>query len=1349
MSLRDSTTYRVVLWVLTLLCLGAGGYIAYLTFWGGSSPARLARAAELAYQRGQAADADKNWDLAQQRYDEARLLAQKGLDALQKLAEDRKISESEYKTLLGQLNWTKARAIRDYYYARAAAEDKPLPEPLDVLLQETFRPFPLIPDVDDRAEAIAAMRIAGAMLKSEDPEVLKEGIRLEITLTPILWKHAEPLLQEALKRDPNDLRAHYFLARYEFDQPLEDGVTPTDDRRKSAERVQLAREHLEHAKKKPVQYWRVLGLETEILNWTIRTAEARRLKPETQAAARRQLEELLFSEPEGAIALAERGQKFEHFGNADGQGLLQVLRIAMEYALEEARRPMGDARRVSAVAQAAQKVAEKMQTEANLRPFLPNALSLLAELAVLSQPVLSRTEPATWKQFSSSVEQMLAQPPAGTISPPQAKRQLAQLRVNDAVIALRHQDLARFRELLQQAQKLLEEGLHDAEAAKLSDAQLDEFHYDLADLKLKSGAKREELAAHLSRLQASNNPRLKQGGQFLEAVLAEREGKLERARQILEPIASNKTNPQLALRAKMLLANLSLAVNEPLAAVAYLREVEPVFQRLDELPALDRAWLEELTGGQDMILAALVQANLAAAWQAAQKHQRDNPNQPVPISLIEGYLQAAQDYQKKLRPPSPAERTARLLLAEFYLRVHQREQAEKLLSALTTDYPDSVEVLRTRCRFLALPKEANSRTLDPNGVAAADTLIRRFLKDYPTDRTAKFFYAEWLLQTQRTDRAIAYLKDTTHFPPSDPLAQRLLGIAYLRAGLREQAQNILSALPNDPNLDLLLIQMAATREAGEKQLQEAMKRYENQGRFRVYEAMLRLQEGKFPEAIRGFASAIEFTEVRPAARNGMLLAFVAYLQVQPDKARDLALQYLNALGNLPSLYLVVADAALLAEDVGDPSDRWEASKSMYAALNKWEEVALQQGTPRADILLTKARAHLLAGYPDRARREALNSLAQNPAHGPTLLLLTELVLLPPADLTRAQEYLAAAQKHASNDPRLPYIQARVAEAAGDRNAAIAVYRRLTQEQPDDSLPRSLLVKSLEDAGQKDQALAEARLWFTRMPGNVTALATLVRLLILQGAKQEALTTSDEFLKRQLATLQKQMEGQQPSLPPQEREQRLQTARTTILLAIAGAFHKAQDSEEAARRAREVLSSDPNHLGALLLLGEIALARQQWDEALSTYNTILKLRPRHFVAGNNLAWILAEKMQQPAQALAIVQDIWKGRPGLPPVAPERLPAEFLDTIGVIYSKLQRSDLYPEMRSIFEAAIRRYPADPRMYLYLAHAQAALGERSKAIENYDAAIRLASNNCPLPPEQAKAVLHAATQARQKLQH
>lgn len=1349
MSMRSSAIYRGTLWFLTLLCLGAAGYIAYLTFWSSGSPARLATRAAQVYDQGQAAESEKNWDLARQRYDESRLLAQKGLDALQKLAENRKISESEYKTLLGELNWIKARAIRDFHYAQAASEGKPLREFPDPVARDTFRPFPLIPDADDRVEAVTAVRIASGMLKSDKPDLLREALRMELTLTPIHWKYAEPLLREALKQDPNDPRAHFFLARYEFDQPREDDITPTGDRHKSSERVQLAREHLEQAKKKSVQYWRIAGLEAEILDWMVRMGEARRLKPKEHALAAQQLEELLFALPDGAVARAARGEKFENFGNADGQGLVQLLRIAQSHALEHARRPNGGIDRLRQVVQAALEVARKMQAEENLRPFLAQMLGTLAEMAASAQPLLHRADPAAWKQFSQAVEQMLAEAPAGLISAPQAKRQLALLRVNEAILALRQQDAARHRDLLLQAQKMLEEALQQAEAAKLPAAQLDEFHYDLADLKIKAGARRDELAPLLKRLEASSNPSIRARVQFLEAVLLEREGKLERARKLLEPLAAGKTDPRLAVRAQMLLANLSMALNDPAAALGYLRSVEPAFDTLDDLPALDRSWMEDLTGGRDLVRALMVQANLAAALQAAVRHRQTNPQQPVPASLIAGYIDAARELIKKLRPPSEADRVARLSLAEFYLRVDQREEAEKLLAALAADYPDSIDVLRARCRLLALPKEPASGSLDPNGVAAADTLIRRFLKDYPADRAGRLFYAEWLLLTQRTDRAIEYLKDPANFPPGDAVAQRLLGLAYLRAGQREEAQRLLSSLPHDPNLDLLLIQMAASREAGGQRLQEALKRYENQGRFRIYEAISNLQDNQLEPAIRGFASALEFSEVRRAARSGLLLAFSLYLQTQPSKARDLALQYLSELPEEISLYLVAADAALLLEDVGEPADRWEAAKTMYAALNKWEEAALKQGMSRPEIALTKARAHLLAGYPERARREALNSLAQNPTHGPTLLLLTELSLVPPADLARAKEYLAAAQKHAANDTRLPYIEARVAEASGDREAAIAIYRKLVQERPNDPLPRSLLVAALEASGQTEAALAEARRWANDQPEQLDAVAAQIRLLTARQANNEATALADRFIQQQLNALQKRLEQLQPPLPPPEREQRLQTARDRLQLAFASAFHHGGNSDEAVRRARTVLQHEPNHLGALLLLGQIALERQQWDEAMAAYNAILKQQPRHFVAGNNLAWILAEKLQQPERALAIVQEIWKERPGLKPVAPERLPAEFLDTLGVIYSKLRRSDLYPEMRAIFEAAVRRYPVDPRMYLYLAHAQAALGERSAALENYEAAIRLASNNCPLPPDQVKAILREATEGRQRLRN
>ncbi len=1348
MSFRQSVAYRLTLWVLTVACLGAAGYVGYLTFWAGDSPQRVAENAARLYERGLEAYARQEWEAAAQQFDAARVLAEKGLNLLDKQGREGRIRQQEYKQALGQLNWIKARAIRDYHFATAAAEGKPLSEVPDPVHNETFRPVQLIPDADDRQEAVVALRTAGNILKS-DPDVLREALRLEITLTPINWKFTEPLLREGLKQNPDNPRVRYFLARYEFDQPQEDGFTPTEERRRSTERVEQAKEHLAVAKKNSPQFWRVAGLEAEILHWTIRTADSRRVKPEVRAAAEKQLDELLFTPDTGLVALLSRGEKLANFGQADSVGIARTLRIALDRALATARRRGGSLEPLWQTAQAALECARKMQAESSLRPHLPATQTALAEVAAVAQPYLAQADAAAWRDYLAAVEQLLQQTPDGTAPSPLARLQLAQLTLNDAIVAARSGDTTRHQQLLAKAVGLAEEGLKATAQAQLSAAQVDEFHQLLVELKLKQGARRDALEPHLARLRASPATAIRQRGQFLEAVLAEREGKLERARKLLEPLAAHKQDANLALRAKMLLANLAMAMNEPTAALAYLREIEPVFQNLEVLPPLERAWVEELTGGRDLVVARIVQAHLAITLQVLQKYQRDNPGKPVPAELIQGNLQGAREQLAKLRPPSPADRAARLVYANLLLLLGQRKDAENAINSLATDYPDSIDVLRARCLLLAAPQKPDSREPDPDGVAAADTLIRKFMKDYPADKAARLFYAEWLVQTRRAERAVEYLRDPAQFAPDDPAAQRLLGFALLRLGQREAAQKVLAGLPRDPNLDLILIQTAITREQGEKHLQDALKRYENQGRFRVYEAMLRLQEGKFEEAVRGFASAIEFTEVRNAARSGLVLALISYVMSQPEKGRQLALQMVQEMPDEANLYLVAADAALLAEEVGDPSDRWEAVKTMYAALNKWEEIVSKQGTPRAEIGYTKAKAHYYAGYPERARREALNALAQKEDHGPTLLLLAELHLEPPAELERTREFLERARKAIPTDARLPYLEARVHQATGQWAQAAAIYQKLVQENPNDPTPRPLLIAALETAGQRDAALQQAREWLAQMPDNAAAARETIRLLALTGNKAEAVQLADRFVSQQMAAAKKRLGEQQPPLPPAEQERQLDAARNELLLLVATAFHKGNAPEEALVRLREVTGRDPNHLGALLLLGEIALAAQRWDEAIAAYNAVLKSQPRHFVAGNNLAWILAEKLQQPDRALLIVQEIWKGRGGVKPVAPERLPAEFLDTIGVIYKKLNRTDLFAEMRTIFEAAVRRYPADPRMYLYLADAQAGLGERSKALENYDMAFRLASGKTALPPDQVKMVLDGVAEGRKRLQN
>jgi predicted Zn-dependent protease len=1349
MSFRTARGYKVILWLLTLACLSGAGYLGYRTFFATSSPAQHLKAAESAYARGANAYEQKNWGDAATRFDEAKIHADNAKQSFDEMAKDGKMQPDEAKSLHERIMWVKARAMRDHAYAKAQLDGKPLNDVPDPQYRETFRPFGLIPDEKVREEAINALFHAAR--QTSDPEILKEAIRSDLVLGQRNWHLAEPLLRAAVKLDPKDARSHYYLARYEYDQPQADNMTPTPGDKKSSERVELARDHLAAAKANGSPYWRTVGLEAEILNWSVQTAAARKLKPDAVAAAERALDQMLFDPGSGAVGAAARGDKFAGMGTADGPAVTGVLKIAMDRATAEARKPGGSVDRVRTVSNAALDVAKKMADDAAMRPFLPVALTTLTELTAAAQQYLAKADPGAWREHTAGVQAVLTKAADTARGLPKVKFLMAQVSLDDALLVARAGNSDQARAQIEKALAQADEGLKAAEAGNLPANQTDEFHLTLAEWKLMTGAKSEAIAPHLARLHASTIPKAKLHAQFLDARIAERQGRLDKARKLLIPLAADRTpaHRDLAARANMFLANLNMVLGDPAAALACLREVEPVLEKLEELPPIERAWREELGfGGLDDNIAQQIRANLAVALQIAARHTRENPKTPVPGELIEGHLLAARNLQKKLRGPSATDRAARLAVVNFHLLTNRKNEAEAQLNELVTDYPDSIDVLRVRCSLLAAPVEPGSRELNPNGVAAADALIRKFLKDYPTDKGGKLFNAEWLVSTKRADRAVEYLKDPANFPGGrDGAANRLLSAALLQTGQREEAQKILSTLPSDPNLDAVLIRMAVTREAGEKHLKEALSRYENQGRFRVYEAAMKLSEKKYEEALKGFASAIEFTEVGKSAKAGLVLTLGVYAIAEPSKARDAAIRLANEMPDEPGLYLAAADAALHLNEVGDPSDRWDQTKTMYAAVNKWESVALKAGTPRGDTVLTKARARLLAGDPDGAKREAVNALAQDPEHVPTMVLLAELHLMPPVDTARVRELHDAAHKRNPNHPTLPYIDARVKELSGDWAGAAAVYQRLLADAPTNPAPYGPLVAALDAAGQKDVALRHAQDWHSKYPDDARAVGEVIRLLILAGKRPDAIKVADEFVTKQVTDTRKRMQDSFQPVPEEEAKKRVENVRAAALLATGSGFFRARAFDVAEARAVEILKGNPAHTAAMLVLGDIAVANKQWDKALAVYREVLKQNQRHFIAGNNLAWILAEQKNDPAGALVVVEEIRKGAAGDKPIGPERLPADFLDTIGVVYLKLNKSERFAEMRTIFEAAARRYPADPRMYLYLGHAQAALGERSKALESLDAATRLAGTKNGLPEDQNKAVIDGAEAARKKL--
>jgi hypothetical protein len=132
-------------------------------------------------------------------------------------------------------------------------------------------------------------------------------------------------------------------------------------------------------------------------------------------------------------------------------------------------------------------------------------------------------------------------------------------------------------------------------------------------------------------------------------------------------------------------------------------------------------------------------------------------------------------------------------------------------------------------------------------------------------------------------------------------------------------------------------------------------------------------------------------------------------------------------------------------------------------------------------------------------------------------------------------------------------------------------------------------------------------------------------------------------------------------------------------------------------------------------------RQLMDQSIAEYDAIWQTVPGHFVAGNNLAWLLVKERAEPARALAVIEEVRKGKYSRKPVGGERLPLEFLDTIGAVYRATDRNQ---DAVALFKEAMQRYEKEPRVIMPLGQAQAGMGLKKEAYESFKIAIELAGD-------------------------
>ena len=163
--------------------------------------------------------------------------------------------------------------------------------------------------------------------------------------------------------------------------------------------------------------------------------------------------------------------------------------------------------------------------------------------------------------------------------------------------------------------------------------------------------------------------------------------------------------------------------------------------------------------------------------------------------------------------------------------------------------------------------------------------------------------------------------------------------------------------------------------------------------------------------------------------------------------------------------------------------------------------------------------------------------------------------------------------------------------------------------------------------------------------------------------------------------------------------------------MLGQFYISTKRLQAAREQFEALATRrPNDVSSHTMVALLLAAEHRNSEAQLRYERILEINPRAAVAANNLAWILADGDGNLDRALELAQTAKSVLPDQPAVN---------DTLGWVYYK---KNLAPTAIPLLQASVDRDPRDPIYQYHLGLAYAKSGDKARARQCLEQALRLA---------------------------
>jgi uncharacterized protein (TIGR03790 family) len=158
-----------------------------------------------------------------------------------------------------------------------------------------------------------------------------------------------------------------------------------------------------------------------------------------------------------------------------------------------------------------------------------------------------------------------------------------------------------------------------------------------------------------------------------------------------------------------------------------------------------------------------------------------------------------------------------------------------------------------------------------------------------------------------------------------------------------------------------------------------------------------------------------------------------------------------------------------------------------------------------------------------------------------------------------------------------------------------------------------------------------------------------------------------------------------------------------LMLKADARRHRGDAAGSRQALEEATAIEPRLTAAHRMLADVYEALGEHDLAIERYRRVLAVAPNDLVSLNNLAYALAVHKKAPAVALPLAQKAYAATKGddAAPIA---------DTLGWIHYLLGN---HSEAETLLTEAASNAPGNAEIHLHLAHAQAALGRRDRALD------------------------------------